>query len=109
MIRQRIKELQATASKTAGKINSRALGESIDSIRGDLAKRTLRGIVAISDQTSHQPGLVSAEASTEPGIPPLAVPSTQSDMVATPEAMPAPSAGSAPDWAATSITIKVEG
>ncbi len=109
MIRQRIRELQASVSKTPGKISTRAVGESIDSIRGNLAKRAARGIVAISDQTSHQPGLVGSEAPTEPELPPLAVPSTQADIVAPPEAVSTPPAGPAPDWAATSITIKVEG
>lgn len=109
MIRQRIKELQASASKTPGKISTRAIGESIDSIREDLTKRATRGIVTVSDQTNHQPGPVSAGPSTEPGLPPLAIPSNQPDIVATPEPMPPTPAGPAPDWAATSITIKVEG
>ncbi|NOS79111.1 MAG: DUF4384 domain-containing protein [Nitrospira sp.] len=109
MIRQRIKELQASASKTPGKISTRAVGESIDSIREDLVKRAARGIVAISDPTPHQPGLVSTELSTEPGLSPLSDPSNLSDIAVTPESIPPTPAGPVPDWAATSITIKVEG
>jgi len=43
--RQRIRNSRATASKATGKINSRALGESIDSIRGTLPNGAARGII----------------------------------------------------------------
>lgn len=113
MIRQRIKDLHADATKTPGKISTREIGASIGSIRTHLAIRASRGIIAVNDQTTHLPGPVSVDLPTGPALPPLAEtaphPTAQVETVASPEPIPETPAGPAPDWAATSITIKVEG
>lgn len=110
MIRQRIKELQTAAVKTQGKVGTRAIGAQIGSIRADLAKSAIRGIVAVYDPTPHLPGQVGESQAPPPtNVPvqePLPLPVEQA---AAPEPQTIAPAGPAPDWAATSITIKVEG
>ncbi len=117
MIRGRIKELQAGAAKNSAKIGTRAVGRQIDSIRAELVKSATRGILTVYDPTPHFPGApestqplveagglqTGAPAETIQETPPIEPPSAL-----TVEASPPAPAGPPPDWAAASITIKVE-
>jgi hypothetical protein len=113
MLRQRVRNLQVTVAKVQGKINTRAITADIGSIREGLANRALRGIVPVYDPTPHIPGQVDIRQQTEPAIPPTTdatpKPFAPPDPAGTAQPIPAAPVGPDPDWAATSITIKVEG
>jgi hypothetical protein len=116
MIRQRVKGLKATATKTSGKIGTRSVTAVIESIREYLSRTATRGIVAVYDPTSHIPGPVDAGQPDSPTSVPTPEPASSIPDPApapnpgpAPDPVPATSAGPAPDWAATSITIHVEG
>ena len=109
MLRQRVQTLQATASHTSGGGRTRGVATGIGSIRQDLATIATRGIVTVYDPTSHVPGAPIADqpepASSVTPVPtdPIALtPSMPSSELAVPTAPAA-------DWAATSVTILVEG
>lgn len=110
MIRQRVKDLQAATTKPQGKISTRAVAANIGSIREDLARSATRGIVAVYDPTSHIPGQVDA---SQPGSPTSLPTPGLAPAIPNPASAPDPTlvtpTGPAPDWAATSITIHVEG
>lgn len=110
MIRQRVKGLQATATKTSGKIGTRSVTAVIESIREYLSRAATRGIVAVYDPTSHIPGPGDASQPGSPTSVPTPEPASSiPDPAPAPDPVPTTSAGPAPDWAATSITIHVEG
>jgi hypothetical protein len=110
MIRQRVKGLHATATKTSGKIGTRSVTAVIESIREYLSRAATRGIVAVYDPTSHIPGPADAGQPSSPTSLPTSAPAPSiPDPMPTPDPVPATSAGPAPDWAATSITIHVGG
>ena len=110
MIRQRVKNLRTTAAKTPGKISTRAIAVDIGSIREDLARRATRGIVAVYDPTSHIPGSVDAVRPSTPTSAPTPEPAPAiPDPAPAPDPIPVTPTGPVPDWAATSITIHVEG
>ena len=110
-IRQRVKDLQATMGKTKGKVDTRAVAANIGSIRESLAKRAVRGIVPVYDPTPHIPGQAIEQGNPEnPSISgAIPAPSGPVDPASPPQHNRVESAPSGPDWAATSITIKVEG
>lgn len=110
MIRQRVKGLQATATKTSGKIGTRSVTAVIESIRDYLSRPAMRGIVAVYDPTSHIPGPVDAGPPGSPTSVPMPEPASSIPNPApAPDHVPATPTRPAPDWAATSITIHVEG
>ncbi len=118
LIRDRIKGLQVGATKTSGKVGTRAVGQQLDSIRTGLAKSAIRGILTVYDPTPHVPGQPetsqpAAQASVpqaeSPPQPIADAPPSDSLPAQTVEAPPPAQAGPPPDWAAASITIKVEG
>lgn len=106
MIRQRVKELRAQAGRTRGSVTTRALvATGIGTLRQDLAKIATRGIITVYDPTSHIP-------TQAPDRPDIAAPTVQTPLDATgvvPSQMPVTPADSPADWAATSVTILVEG
>lgn len=109
MLRQRVQTLQTTASQTGGAVKTRGVAASIGSIRQDLATIATRGIVTVYDPTSHVP---SAPIADQPE-PSSSVMPAPADPVALTPPMPASESSvlTAPmaDWAATSVTILVEG
>lgn len=110
MIRQRVKGIQTTATETSGKVGTRSVTTVIESIREYLSRAATRGIVAVYDPTSPVPGQVDASQPGSPTSAPRPEPASSiPDPAPTPDPVPATSAGPAPDWAATSITIHVEG
>lgn len=114
LLRQRIRNIQAAAAvKRSPTVGTRAVSAEIGGIRDSLTTRAVRGIIPVYDPTPHVPGQAAAEPQlapvpTVPAVahPELPVPADAAVM-SNPE--PAVSAGPPPDWAATSITIKVEG
>lgn len=115
MIRERVRNLQSSAAKNPGKVNTRAIAADLGSIREQLAKRAVRGIVAVYDPTPHVPGPADAGqpieqtmAATAEPIP-LPEPSNVQEIGGPSQLPSAVPAGPAPDWVAASITIKVEG
>lgn len=114
LLRQRIRNIQAAAAvKRSTTVGTRAVSAEIGGIRDSLTTRAVRGIIPVYDPTPHVPGQAAAEPQlapvpTVPAVahPELPVPADAAVM-SNPE--PAVSAGPPPDWAATSITIKVEG
>jgi hypothetical protein len=109
MLRQRVQTLQTTASQTSGGVKTRGVAASIGTIRQDLAKIATRGIVTVYDPTSHVPGAPIADQ-PEPSssvAPAPAAPVAQTPPV--PASEPAVPTSPAADWAATSVTILVEG
>jgi hypothetical protein len=110
MLRQRVQTLQTTASQTSGGgVKTRGVAASIGTIRQDLAKIATRGIVTVYDPTSHVPGspVVDQPEPSSLVMPPPAAPAAQTSPV--PSSEPAVPTSSAADWAATSVTILVEG
>jgi hypothetical protein len=108
MIRQRVKNLQASAAKSSGKISTRAIAADLGSLRGDLARRATRGIVAVYDPTSHIPGPVDAgQPSSSTIVATSELPPAIPEPLSSTDAVPANSTGPVPDWAATSVTILV--
>lgn len=109
MLRQRVQTLQTTASHTSGVVKTRGVAAGIGSIRQDLATIATRGIVTVYDPTSHVPGTLIADQPE----PPSSVTSAPADPVALtppmPSSEPVMPAAPAADWAATSVTILVEG
>ena len=94
-------------------VRTRAVSAEIGGIRESLTTRAARGIVPVYDPTPHIPGQAAGEPQPEPAatLPAgthteLPVP-VDAAVMSDPE--PAVPAGPPPDWAATSITIKVEG
>ncbi|HJT21138.1 MAG TPA: caspase family protein [Nitrospira sp.] len=111
MIRQRIKDIQAAAVKTKGKVGTRSVVQDFQGLRDGLARRAVRGIVTVYDPTPHVPGeMASAPAAgaTPPPQEPVAEPVRQ-PQTAVPTTVQTDTPRPAPDWAAASITIKVEG
>jgi hypothetical protein len=110
MLRQRVQSLQATASQSSGGgVKTRGVAASIGTIRQDFAKIATRGIVTVYDPTSHVPGAPIADQ-PEPSssvAPAPAAPVAQTPPV--PASEPAVPTSPAADWAATSVTILVEG
>jgi len=109
MLRQRVQTLQTTASQTSGGVKTRGVAAGIGTIRQDLAKIATRGIVTVYDPSSHVPGAPivdqpepSASAMPAPPDPVAVTPPVPSSEIAVPTAPAA-------DWAATSVTILVEG
>ncbi len=106
MLRQRVQTLQTSASHTSGAVKTRGVATGIGTIRQDLAKIATRGIVTVYDPTSHVPGALIADqpepSSTAMPAPADPVALTPTSETAVPTAPPA-------DWAATSVTILVEG
>ncbi|BFU96666.1 MAG: exported protein of unknown function [Nitrospira sp.] len=112
LLRQRIRSIQAAAAaKRSPTVGTRAVSTEIGGIRESLTTRAARGIIAVYDPTPHVPGQAAAEPQPEPAATVPAVAHTELPMPADAAVMPEPavSAGPPPDWAATSITIKVEG
>jgi hypothetical protein len=115
MFRQRVKELQATATRTPGKIGTRSIGTHsittvIKSIREYLSRAATRGLVAVYDPTSHIPGPVDVGQPNSPASVPTPEPaSSLPESISAPDALMANPTGPAPDWAGTSVTILVEG
>jgi DSBA-like thioredoxin domain len=108
VIRQRVKGLQATATKTSGKIGTRSVTAAIESIREYLSQAAARGIVAVYDSTSHVPGPVDTGQPGSPTSSPTSVPAPSiPESISTPDALLANSTGPASDWAATSVTIHI--
>lgn len=109
MLRQRVQTLQTAAGHTSGGVKTRGVAAGIGSIRQDLATIATRGIMAVYDPTSHVPGTAIAD---QPDSSPSVMPAPADPVALTPP-MPAsepvlPTAPAA-DWAATSVTILVEG
>jgi len=115
MIRERVRNLQSNTAKNPGKVNTRAIAVDIGSIREQLAKRAVRGIVAVYDPTPHVPGPADAGQPVEQPMAataepiPVPEPSHGQEIGGPSQAPAAVPAGPAPDWVAASITIKVEG
>ncbi|MDF0644477.1 MAG: caspase family protein [Nitrospira sp.] len=114
LLRQRIRNIQAGAAvKGAPTVGTRAVSAEIGGIRDSLTTRAARGIIPVFDPTPHVPGQAAGEPQPEPvpTVPAVAHPelpaSADAAVMSDPE--PAAPAGPPPDWAATSITIKVEG
>lgn len=108
MIRQRVKGLHATATKTSGKIGTRSVTAAIESIREYLSRSATRGIVAVYDPTSHIPGPVDASQPDTPTSLPTSEPAPLiSESKSEPDAVMANPTRPAPDWAATSVTIHI--
>ena len=109
MLRQRVQTLQTTASHTSGVVKTRGVAAGIGSIRQDLATIATRGIVTVYDPTSHMPGTVIAD---QPEPPSSVMPAPADPVALTPpmpSSEPVMPAAPAADWAATSVTILVEG
>jgi len=114
LLRQRIKNLQTPApGKSSPSVGTRAVSAEISGIRESLATRAARGIVPVYDPTPHVPGQPTGEPQPDP---PPAVPATANpeaplpvDVPVVPETLPVAPSGPPADWAAISITIKVEG
>jgi len=112
LVRQQIRSLQQSTSNPPGKMNTRGIAENIGSLRAGLEERTVRGIVTVYDSTPHIPGTTSgantsteiSPSQTEAKPEPLTQPSSQT----TTQLAKLGDSGPPPDWAATSITIKVE-
>ena len=126
MIRQRVRALQESAAQARGGVTTRAaVTASVGSLRQDLAQVATRGFVQVHDPTPAVPTTSVADsgnvASAPPPIPP-SPPTPSGADPAMPPGGPAPGAPLsvtpaepptanqvAPDWAATSVTILVEG
>ena len=102
MIRQRIQGLQTAAAQTRGGVAIRSVSSTVKTLRDGLSTR---GIIAVYDPTSHVPTNTEAGQSATPTLP------ATSNTVPTTQTIPsaAPSTGPTPDWAATSLTVQVEG
>jgi hypothetical protein len=115
LLRQRIRTIQtAAAAKNAPPVGTRAIAAEIGGIRESLTTRATRGIVPVYDPTPHVPGPAAGEPQQSPtAAAPPAVATTEEPVPAeaavVPDSVPSAPAGPPPDWAATSITIKVEG
>jgi hypothetical protein len=109
MLRQRVQTLQTTASQTSGGVKTRGVAAGIGTIRQDLAKIATRGIVTVYDPSSHVPGapIVDQPEPSASVMPALADPVAVTPPVPSSE-MAVPTVPAA-DWAATSVTILVEG
>ena len=109
MLRQRVQTLQTTAGQTSGGVKTRGVAASIGSIRQDLATIATRGIVTVYDQTSHIPGspIVDQPDPFVPAVPATADPAALAPSI--PSTEPVVPNSPAADWAATSVTILVEG
>ncbi len=109
MLRQRVQTLQTTAGQTSGGVKTRGVAASIGSIRQDLATIATRGIVTVYDQTSHIPGspVVDQFDPLVPAVPATADPAALAPSI--PSTEPVVPNSPAADWAATSVTILVEG
>jgi hypothetical protein len=109
MLRQRVQTLQTTASHTSGGVQTRGVAASIGSIRQDLATIATRGLVTVYDPTSHVPG-ASIVAQPEPSLSVMPAPvDPVALMPPMPSSEPAVPTAPAADWAATSVTILIEG
>ena len=109
MLRQRVQALQTPASHTGGGVRTRGVAASIDTIRQDLATIATRGIVTVYDPTSHVPG---APIVDQPEPSSSVMPAPADPIALTPpmpSSEPAVPTSSGADWAATSVTILVEG
>jgi hypothetical protein len=82
---------------------------SIGTIRQDFAKIATRGIVTVYDPTSHVPGspIVEQPESSSSVMP--ASPAPVPELPPVPSSEAAVPTSPAADWAATSVTILVEG
>lgn len=114
LLRQRIKNIQTAApGKSFPTVGTRAVSAEIGGIRETLATRAARGIVPVYDPTPHIPGQPTAEPQPDPATTLPAVANTEAPLPSDAAVMPDPSpvvpSGPPPDWAATSITIRVEG
>jgi hypothetical protein len=110
MLRQRVQSLQATASQSSGGgVKTRGVAASIGTIRQDFAKIATRGIVTVYDPTSHVPGspIVEQPESSSSVMP--ASPAPVPELPPVPSSEAAVPTSPAADWAATSVTILVEG
>lgn len=126
MIRQRVRALQASAAQASGGVTTRAaVTASVGSLRQDLAQVATRGFVQVHDPTPAVPTTSVADSGHVASAPPPIPPSPPTPSGADPAMSPGgqtptpPLSGSsaeqpaanqiAPDWAATSVTILVEG
>jgi hypothetical protein len=110
MLRQRVQTLQTSASQTSGGgVKTRGVAASIGTIRQDFAKIATRGIVTVYDPTSHVPGspIVEQPESSSSVMP--ASPAPVPELPPVPSSEAAVPTSPAADWAATSVTILVEG
>lgn len=109
MIRQRVQTLQTAASGTGERVKTRGVADGIGAIRQDLATIATKGIVTVYDPTSHVPGAPIVDqprpsaSVTEAPADPVTLTSPISSSESAVQTAPAA------DWAATSVTILVEG
>ena len=108
MLRQRVQTLQTTTSQTSGGVKTRGVAAGIGTIRQDLAKIATRGIVTVYDPTSHVPGSPIVDQ-PEPSSVTSAPTAPAAVTPPAPASEPAVPTSPAADWAATSVTILVEG
>jgi len=109
MLRQRVQTLQTTESHASGGVKTRGVAASIGTIRQDLATIATRGIVTVYDPTPHVPGTLIAD---QPGPLSSVVPAPADPVALTPpmpSSEPVVPTAPAADWAATSVTVLVEG
>jgi hypothetical protein len=120
MIRDRIKALQASTDRAEVQVKTRSIAQTIQSLRNSLGSMMARGIITVSDSTSHIPGEIAATPMDQPAAPtsPAAMPTPETVAPPIPDATPPASmatssdpslvAASTPaDWAATSVTILI--
>ena len=117
MLREHIRSVQASASESGDKPNTRSIADAVKSLRTLLAGIAARGIITVADDTSHIPGQVSGTGDqTMPvTVEPLATPEELPYQEISPSTLDSSNAstslvGSTPvqgDWAATSLTITV--
>ena len=102
MIRQRIQSLQNALAQTRGAVTTRSVSSTVKTLREGLSTR---GLVTVYDPTSHIPTNTDAGQLPTPPVPATSnpLPTTQTIPSA------ASSTGPTPDWAATSVTVQVEG
>ncbi|SLM49176.1 exported protein of unknown function [Nitrospira japonica] len=114
LLRQRIKNLQtAVPGKNGPAVGTRGVSAEIGGIRESLTTRATRGIVPVYDPTPHIPGQATSEPRPDPPMALPALANTEAlvaiDAPVAPDPSPMAPSGPPPDWAATSIMIKVEG
>lgn len=60
-IRERIRALQQSANQNRGNLQTRAVGEDLDSLRADLAALATRGITTVADPSADRPSPAPAD------------------------------------------------
>jgi hypothetical protein len=119
MIRDRVQSLQTSATESGSGIKTRSVANIVQSLRQMLSTVAARGIMTVSDDTSHIPGEINATTTDQPALTaPATIPATG---VTEPQSLaeqPAAAASGAPasavsspsvaaDWTATSVTITI--